>query len=83
MIKESSVSGNNWNIWDTARSEYNPLDAQLRASTTAAENTSVFADYLSNGFKIRTSTTGRNLSGVTYIYAAFAENPFALNARAR
>jgi hypothetical protein len=39
-------------------------------------------DLLSNGFKLRTTTTGSNASGGTYIYAAFAENPFK-NALAR
>jgi hypothetical protein len=33
-------------------------------------------DILSNGFKIRTSTAITNTSGGTYIYMAFAENPF-------
>ena len=32
-------------------------------------------DYLSNGFKLRNTTTGSNGSGNTYIYMAFAENP--------
>jgi hypothetical protein len=39
-------------------------------------------DILSNGFKNRSSTTLNNLNGGTYIYAAFAENPFK-NANAR
>jgi hypothetical protein len=33
-------------------------------------------DFLSNGFKIRCSNAGQNASGGTYIYMAFAENPF-------
>jgi hypothetical protein len=33
-------------------------------------------DILSNGFKIRTADVGLN-SNQTYIYMAFAENPFA------
>ena len=33
-------------------------------------------DILSNGFKFRTSGGVYNASGVTYIYMAFAENPF-------
>ena len=33
-------------------------------------------DSLSNGFKVRNSANGYNASGGTYIYAAFAENPF-------
>jgi hypothetical protein len=33
-------------------------------------------DFLSNGFKLRTSHGTANASGSTYIYKAFAENPF-------
>ena len=34
-------------------------------------------DHLSNGFKIRTSgAASMNASGGTYMYMAFAENPF-------
>jgi hypothetical protein len=36
----------------------------------------VYIDILSNGFKVRDSTTYVNASGGTYIYMAFAENPF-------
>jgi len=31
---------------------------------------------LSNGFKLRTTDAGINGSGSTYIFMAFAENPF-------
>ena len=33
-------------------------------------------DFLSNGVKIRNTNSGVNASGDTYIYAAFAEQPF-------
>ena len=33
-------------------------------------------DFLSNGFKVRTSNAGNNRSGGTYIYMTFAEHPF-------
>jgi hypothetical protein len=35
-------------------------------------------DFLSNGFKIRSSGVWLNASGGTYIYMAFAENPFKI-----
>jgi hypothetical protein len=81
MIKEATASGNNWNIWDSARDTYNPSSLQLKASTNEAEGSNTFADYTSNGFKIRVSTAGIN-SAQTYIFAAFAEAPFKY-ARAR
>ena len=82
LIKESSHSGNNWNIYDTARNEDNVVDLQLKASSSGNEVTNEFADYLSNGFKIKTGTAGLNSLDKTYIYAAFAEHPFN-TARAR
>jgi len=93
MVKSSSVGGSpgyDWIIHDTARSTYNLSDTQLIANSSVAENqdssgasTVGFGwDILSNGFKIRTSTAGRNQSGQTLIYAAFAESPFQY-ARAR
>jgi hypothetical protein len=33
-------------------------------------------DFLSNGFKMRNTFGGQNVSGASYIYMAFAENPF-------
>ncbi len=44
--------------------------------SNAEENNSNPIDYLSNGFKIRTSSSSHNASGGTYIYMVFAENPF-------
>jgi len=79
-------SGNDWQIFDTARNEYNETVAVLIPNTSAAEvnaSTNKLGDVLSNGFKLRASGAGVNASSGTYIYAAFAENPFALNARAR
>ena len=82
LIKESSASGNNWNIWDTERDSFNALDNQLKASSSGAEATNTFADYLSNGFKIRGTAGGLNGNNATHIYIAFASNPFK-TARAR
>lgn len=65
-----------WPIQDTARSPYNVVDAAVFANQTSAETTGYAIDILSNGFKIRTTDTNLNASGGTYIYAAFASNPF-------
>ena len=52
----------------------------LQANGTFSEATVGFTDYeidfLSNGFKLRDNNTYVNASGSTYIYMAFAENPF-------
>jgi Concanavalin A-like lectin/glucanases superfamily len=83
IIKRSD-SGNDWFLQDSVRSPYNTNQTYLAADSSAAEVTSSqqAVDYLSNGFKLRTGYDQANGSGGTYIYAAFAENPFR-NALAR
>jgi hypothetical protein len=86
MIKCTSASGTgfDWIMHDTKRSVYNLSATQLIANSSVEENkdsggsSTVGAgwDILSNGFKLRTSSGGRNASGGTYIYMAFAEHPF-------
>jgi len=81
LIKASSgtsASGNGWQLSDDVREPYNDENRTiLRPNSSDAEVTDAFPiDFLSNGFKIRNSGTGSNESGTTYIYAAFAENPF-------
>jgi hypothetical protein len=45
--------------------------------TVPAETTDDSIDFVSNGFKMRTDSGGfGGGSGITYIYMAFAENPF-------
>jgi hypothetical protein len=75
MIKADG-GGTSWTMYDTARNTYNATINQLFANQTAAEGTAYSIDVLSNGFKIRSLTSNLNDSGVTMIYAAFAENPF-------
>jgi len=77
MIKRTD-SGNNWFILDTSRDTFNLANDQLLPNSSAAEstNTDCNIDILSNGFKLRTALDASNGSGGTYIYMAFAENPF-------
>ena len=74
-----SIAGSGAGRWmlDPTRSSFNPADDIFQANTTAAEdtNSSYNLDFLSNGFKVRTSSDF-NSSGRTIAFAAFAENPF-------
>ena len=80
IIKRTSGTSN-WTLWDTTRQE-NEINKPLWADLTNAEaaQTTVKLDLLSNGFKIRGTGTNVGLSGSTYIYMAFAENPFVTGA---
>jgi len=76
LQKETSASGNNWRIFDTARDTYNAASLRLFPNLSNAESTLAQMDILSNGFKIRDTDGSVNANGNTYIYAAFAESPF-------
>ena len=78
MIKDADSSGA-WIIWDIARQAYNVQGPYLLADQSVAESDADLVDILSNGFKIRTTTGSMNTSGITYLYFAFAENPFQAN----
>jgi hypothetical protein len=80
MVKcsSSNQAGNaDWRIQDSARDPYNVVGNMLFADLNNAESTgNALMDLLSNGFKLRGTSTGQNASGATYIYAAFCEVPF-------
>ena len=79
MFKGSTIASN-WCMLDSARNTYNLTDATLQANDSSAELTNLSdVDFLSNGIKIRDVVTNdTNVSGQTYIYMAFAENPFKI-----
>ena len=77
MIKRTDAS-NDWWIIDDKRDDYqNPFSDLLEANTSGAENANTpRGDFLSNGFKWRVSPNAFNASNGTYLYMAFAANPF-------
>jgi hypothetical protein len=77
MLKITNTTGS-WYVEDTSRDTYNLAQTFLNPNTAGAEAAASSAgiDFLSNGFKLRTSNADFNGSGNTYVYAAFAENPF-------
>lgn len=76
IVKRSDSSGTSWLIIDTSLNPSNNAANYLIADNATAQNTDNGFDILSNGFKLRNSGSTENASGGTYIYAAFAENPF-------
>jgi hypothetical protein len=75
MVKRTDAA-DGWFMIDVERSQYNVMGDLLRANYSNAEFVSDHFDFLSNGFKLRGTGAGLNASGGTYIYMAFAENPF-------
>ena len=75
MYKVTSTT-DSWEMYDTQRRTINPYGTQVKANLSNAETDDTRIDILSNGFKARSTNTAVNASGATYIYMAFAENPF-------
>jgi hypothetical protein len=80
MVKRTDNTSN-WYTYDSSRNTANPESLALYPNAAYTEDTEIYVDFLSNGFKCRSATVG-NVSGATYIYMAFAENPFK-NSNAR
>jgi len=83
FYKRTDSSGY-WRLMDNKRDPHNvayhalfPNDPAVEASTQG--NTQYDIDFLSNGFKLRTTLASSNASGGTFIYYAVAENPFQAN----
>jgi len=72
MFKRTD-SAESWIMADNKRDTDNSVIKYLEANTANAEGSGVDYDFLSNGFKFR--TTSQNTGGATYIYMAFAEAP--------
>ena len=66
----------NWWLHDNKRLGYNANNYALFPAISQAEDANVRIDILSNGFKIRNTAKHWNTSGQTFIYLAFAEQPF-------
>jgi hypothetical protein len=77
MLKRTDTTAN-WTVYDTSRSTYNQVSIHLRPNTSQADDlgTDESVDILSNGFKLKGTSSQTNASGGTYIYMAIAENPF-------
>ena len=76
MVKNTNSAGS-WFMLDNKRLGYNPTNSRLASDGNYSESSSssYAIDFVSNGFKLRTSSNPNASSGNTYIYMAFAENP--------
>ena len=78
LQKNTARAGSGWGMFDSTRTPTNVSKAMLIANSTAVEDTgnAPRVDFLSNGFKWRTTDNWFNDNGNVAIYIAFAENPF-------
>jgi len=80
ICKRTSDAGYDWLMYDNKRQvSFNVIDDFLKpnlADTETTGNANQSLDFLSNGVKHRGNGASSNGSGATYIYMAFAENPF-------
>ena len=77
-------STKDWLLYDNKRDPDNRVAQGLFINTvgTESEQTGGFVDFVSNGIKLKEDGTAMNASGGTFIYMAFAEQPFKFsNAR--
>ena len=75
LLVKRTDSTSDWYIWDSVRNTFNIVTNTLLADTSGAETSASSVNILSNGFQCVSSTVV-NVSTGTYIYAAFASNPF-------
>ncbi len=75
VLTKRTNSVDNWVIYDNKRDSYNVVENYLLPNSSGAEGTFANWDFVSNGFKSRTGNS-QGASGITFIYMAFAENPF-------
>jgi len=82
LIIRSTSAGRDWLLWDTARGTANGvgvMDGAFQPNTPGTAYTGAGyegIDLLSNGFKWRNNLSANYNGAETYIYMAFAENPF-------
>lgn len=76
LIKNTDAGTEAWGIIDSARNTYNVSTGRLFPNLSNAESTGdTTLDFLSNGFKLRSTDALSNASRA-YIFVAFAETPF-------
>ena len=84
IVIKSLDAANDWTIRDRFRDPQNPRDNVLRWNQEASSQSEVVdsaayaIDFLSTGFKLRTTGSEQHNANNKFIYAAFAEAPAPL-----
>ena len=75
IITKITSGVDSWFMYDNKRSPFNVRGKYLVADGTGTDSNADAYDFLSNGFKVKSTATSFNGNGSTYIYMAFAEAP--------
>jgi len=79
VIKDGDNSERAWVVYDDKRNTFNPVKNTVGWNLNGSEDTSSYpVDFLSNGFKLRTTNNLVNASS-TYFYACWGSVPFRYN----
>jgi len=79
VIKDGDNSERAWVVYDDKRNTFNPVQNTVGWNLNGSEDTSSYPiDFLSNGFKLRTTNNLVNASS-TYFYACWGSVPFKYN----
>ena len=76
IITKVINTASGWFLHDNKRLGFNASNSTLNADSNSAESSTNRLDILSNGFKFRNTSGAVNSASNTYIYMAFAEQPF-------
>jgi len=71
FLTKNTTEAESWNLQDTARHPDNEVDISLFPNSTATDTAGYDKDFVTGGFKMRTTNAGVNKSGITYVYLAF------------
>ena len=76
VIYKRLTNGADWHMYDNKRDPINEADLTLFPNGNNAEGAGDDLDFLSNGFKQRSTGAEANANGDSYVYMAFAKTPF-------
>ena len=74
LMTKVTGSADGWMMFDNARDPFNVAEKYMTANGTGGDSTRDTVDFLSNGFKFRTSNG--DVNNGSYAYMCFAESPF-------
>ena len=79
IIAKNTSATQDWVIKDNKRPGFNQINDVLYPNGNYVEGHGADVDFLSNGFKMRSTANNINADGQVFIYMAFAEEPLVAN----